>query len=340
MKVRKLFVVIFSVFILFGSCSGEQPENAKKELSVSAANHLTLIPKETNVLCYINFENLKKSPLGEDLSKELELMIKEEREDEEYLEFVEKTGLDLKRDIYDIWLAVFANNENDEEGGVIARGKFNRKKIIDYLKEEKHHEFREKTYLDYKIYLLEDNDDTAMVFLNDETIALGKIYWLRKVIAQSKNDKTSILNNSVMTELMDRVQYKDQMWGILNLKELSGKWSEEIRKRGSGFKGTQSIENMQWIIFHTQVDQKASIFIEGNFNTKEEAQLLAEMLNGFKAMAKLSVSDDKEAVDMLNDIKIIPKGSILNVTAKIDKEFFEKMEQNRKKFGNTNFDWL
>lgn len=339
MRARIIFVALFSLFISFSGCSGEPPQKAKEVMSVSATNHLAFIPAETNILFYVNFENLRKSPLGEKLSKELEQKIEEE-EDQEYLEFVEKTGLDLKRDVYELWFAVAATEANEEDGGLIVRGKFDRDNIIDYLKKEKGHEVRERTYKNFKIYEFDHHDDAGMFFLNDETVALGKVYWLRKVIEQSINGESSILDNLAMTELMDIVPHKDQFWGIMNLEELTGTWADEIRKRGSGFKGTQSLENLQWIIFHTQVDQKAKVVLEGNFSTDEEARLLSDMLNGFKAMAKLSVLDDKEAVDMLNEIKISTKGSMINVTANIDREFFDKMEEKRKKFGEDKFKWM
>lgn len=340
MKMRTTFVAPFCVFILFTACTGEQSQKEERRTSVSVADDLTLIPSETNILFYINFENLKKSPLGEELSKELELRIKEEGEDYDYLEFVEETGLDIKRDIYELWLAIAASEDSEEDGGILVSGKFNRDNIIDYLKREKRHEFQESSYKNFKIYALDHHNDAGMFFLNEETLAIGKDHWLRTIIDQSISRESSILNNLAMTELMDKVQNKDQFWGVMNLKGLTRKWADEIRKRGSGFKGTQSLENMKWIIFHTQVDQKAKVVLEGNFSTTEEAQLLTDMLNGFKAMAKFSVSDDKEAVDMLNEIKISSKGSIINVTANVDREFLEKMEKKRKRFGESKFKWM
>jgi hypothetical protein len=340
MKPRIFFVALWSVFVLFGGCSGEQNEKTKEVKSVSVANQLALIPTDTNILFYINLENLKKSPLGEELSIELEQSIKENGEDQDYLEFVEETGLDLKRDVYEIWLAVAAHKDDEEAGGLIVRGKFDRDNIIEYLKREKPHEVEEQKYKDFEFYVFDHKDDTGMVFLNNETLVLGKSYWLRKVIDQSTNGESSILDNLVMTELMDKIPNREQFWGIMNLKGLVEKWANEIRKRGSGFKGTQSLENMEWIILHTEIDQKAKVVLEGNFSTDEEARLLSDMLNGFKAMAKLSVSDDKEVVDMLNKIKITSDGSVLSITAKIDRDFVEKMQKKRKEFGENKFKWM
>lgn len=334
MKLIKVLTVIIVVFILFAGCSGEQKQ---KHISIDLSNYLSLFPEQTNVLFYINLENLKQTPLGEDIRNEFEKKIKEEGEDKDYLRFVEETGLDLKRDIHEVWVgAVIADNQN--QGGAVIRGKFNKEKIIDFIKTEKHHKLREETHEGFKLYFL-DNEDEGFTFLNKETVVFGKPQWLQKVISQSQNGQSSVLDNSAMAALIEEVSYKEQMWGVLNLKELTGNWVEEIRRKGSGFKGTKSLENMQWIVFSSQIKQKAKVVIEGNFSTEEEAQLLADMLNGIKAMAKFSVSDDKEAVDMLNGIKISTAGPKVKIVAKVDREFFEKLQQKRDKFATRQIQW-
>jgi hypothetical protein len=91
---------------------------------------------------------------------------------------------------------------------------------------------------------------------------------------------------------------------------------------------------MQSVLISTRLSDQADILIEGAFATAEEATLLSEMLNGFKSLGKLMVSDDKEAIDMLNDIKIDVKGSKVQITTRMQEDFFEKVEQKRKKFAN------
>lgn len=334
MKLIIVFIAIIGIFILNTGCSGEPKQT---EISANLSNYLSLIPKQTNVLFYANFENLKQTPLGEDIRSELEKKLKEEREDEDYLRFVEETGIDLKRDIYEIWVGANAVDNQDKQGGAIIRGKFNKERIIDYVKREKSHKLHKDSYKSFNIYLLND-DDKAFTFLNNKTVAIGNLYWLQKVISQSKNGEASVLNNSAMAELLAEVSYKKQLWGILNLKELTGNWVEEIRKHGSEFKGTKSLENMQWIVFSAQVEQKANVQIEGYFSTNEEAQLLADMLNGFKAMAKFVLSDDTEAIDMLNEIKISTDGAKVRILARVDRGYFEKLEQKKAKFQSIQID--
>jgi len=51
-------------------------------------------------------------------------------------------------------------------------------------------------------------------------------------------------------------------------------------------------------------------------------------------MAKLMVMDDKEAIDMLNGIKIKSEGSMILINTTVDKNFFDKVDEKRKRFGD------
>lgn len=339
---KKYVFVLFLTLILSVACAGEQgPREAAINLSnqptsSKTADYLSLMPAETNILFYANLSSLKQTPFGEAISERIEDEIREEREDREYREFVRETGLDPQRDIYEVMFGGNGLKRHDDMGGAIIRGKFNEKRIVNYLKEERHHRFRERAYRGHRIYLLldyhHDDDDNEFTFLSSETVAFGDREWLKDVIDLSEDDGKNVKGNAVMTQFLNEIPNKDQLWGIMNLDEITGDWAGEIRERGSAFKGTESIENMKSLIFHSEVDKKAKLYVMGNFATAEEAELLAEMLNGFKAMAKLMVSDDKETIDMLNDIKIRSNGSVLRITTTVDKDIIDKMEEKSKKY--------
>jgi hypothetical protein len=123
---------------------------------------------------------------------------------------------------------------------------------------------------------------------------------------------------------------------VVDARGLSDRWTNQFR-RNSGFRGTESLENIESMVFYAEFDDRANIFLEGNFGTVEQAELLAESLNGFKAMAKLMVSDDRDAIDMLNEIKIKSRGETLNISAQLEQDFFDKLEQKSKRFSDQGF---
>jgi len=321
-------LLLLAILIQSNACSNANPPGEAPKAIKS--NYLSLLPAETNILIYANFEELKKSPLGNDVKNEFKKKLKEE-EDEDYQEFVQKTGLNLEEDIREIWVGGLATEEDKHFGGILVKGDFNEKRITDYMKKKHEGNFIEKTYNGSKIYITEDDDDANITFLNNSLAVIGKEPWLQAVIDQSGNSNESVLNNTVMSKHLNEIEFKNHFWGILNLEELSDDWAKNIKKN-SKFNGTESIKNMKSVYFYTNFDTKTDVFIKGNFSTKEEAELIAEMLNGFKAMAKLMVSDDKEAIDLLNDIRIRTKGSVIEITTKVDKNFFDKFKEKRAVF--------
>ena len=338
---KKAYVPILLLILIFSTaCSGgEGPREVSAVTSpAKSTDYLSLMPEETNILFYANIKSIKQTSFGEELSARFEDEIRVKRDDREYRDFLEATGVNPEKDIYELWFGSTGGDRRDNVGGAIVRGKFDEKKIVEYIEEERYHRLRQNTYRGHKIYTLEDsyrsrNDGSEFTFLNSETVAIGDGEWLKNVIDLSKDGGKNVLSNKAMARFIDEVPSKDQLWAVINLNEMTDGWTQKIREQGSTFKGTKSIENMQSLIFHTRVDKDAKLFIKGDFGTAEEAELLAETLNGFKAMAKLMVLDDKEAIDMLNGIKIKSDGSMIHINTTVDKNFFDKVDEKRKKFG-------
>lgn len=332
---------LFLLLILSTACSGgERPREVSAVASSGkSTDYLSLMPEETNILFYANFNSIKKTSFGEELSARFEDDIRAKRDDREYRDFLDATGVDPEKDIYEVWFGSTGRDSHDNFAGAIVRGKFDEEKIVEYVEEERYHRLRQNTYRGHKIYEIEDdehrgNDDGEFTFLNSETVAIGDGEWLRHVIDLSRDGGKNVMSNKIMAQFIDEVPNRDQLWAVVNLNEMTDEWAQKLREQGSAFKGTKSIENMRSLIFHTKVDKDARLFIKGDFATAKEAELLAETLNGFKAMAKLMVSDDKEAIDMLNGFKIKASGSIIHINTTVDKDFFDKVDEKRKKFGN------
>ena len=330
-----LLILIFAT-----ACSGgEGPREVSAVTSpAKSTDYLSLMPEETNILFYANLNSIKKTSFGEELRARFEDDIRVKRDDREYRDFLEATGVDPEKDIYELWFGSTGGDRHDDVGGAIIRGKFDEKKIVEYVEEERYHRLRQANYRGHEIYNIEDsnrrNDDSEFTFLNSETVAIGDGEWIKTVIDLSKDGGKNVLSNKAMARFIKEVPNRDQLWAVMNLNEMTDGWTQKIREQGSTFQGTKSIENLQSLIFHTRVDKDAKLFIKGDFGTTEEAELLAETLNGFKAMAKLMVMDDKEAIDMLNGIKIKSAGSMLHINTTVDKNFFDKVDEKRKKFGD------
>ncbi len=332
LKNSTLFLLLLGLVLQANACSNENPPSEMANLS--QIDYFKLIPAETNLLIYANFENLKTTSLGESIKNELSTKIETE-DDEDYKNFMKKTGIDLKRDIHQIWFCSMVENENKSEsdaGAIIEGSNFDEEKILQYIEEQDDNEVNKTTYNGHTIYsnINDHDDDSGFTFLRKGLVAIGKETWLHSIIDQ-EGSNTNILDNKNMSKYINNIQQKNHLWGVFHLDGLSDDWAQKIRSE-SAFKGTEAIEKLKSLYFYTKFSDKTDIFIKGDFTTNTEAELVAETMIGFKAMAKLMMMDDKEAIDMLNDIKIKTEGSVLEVTTKVDEKFIDKLKEKQNTF--------
>ncbi len=328
----KLMTSALSLLLLplAAGCTGEGPPETPR--TGRSSDLLALLPAESNFVLYADAEAIRASDLGQNLQQE---MAESVEQDEEYREFVEATGVDLQKDVNQVWVSsrVTDNDEDDwDASGALLRGAFDPDRIVAYAKTKKGREFTESEYEGYTLYHLREgtHDEFTFCFLDDQTLALGSSWWVRNVVTRHKNGGKGVLDNPVMVEYIRAVPGDQHLWGVFFVQNLAERWAEAIRKRGSGFKGTRSIESMKTLLFYAYFAQMADLHLRGEFATAEEAQLVEEMLNGFKAMAKMMVADDREAIDMVNQIKVRSTGSTLEVDARIGKDFVQKVDEKRK----------
>ncbi|MFQ5650461.1 MAG: hypothetical protein ACE5IY_11015 [bacterium] len=310
------------------ACSTENAPEEAPAPKTRGTEYLALMPENTHVLFYANLEEMKKTPLGEDFRVEFEEKMKEE-EEEDYFEFVEKTGVDLKKDVYELWIGGIAQGGQEVNSGAIINGRFDEKRIVDYLRTKEPHKIDETHYRDHTIYILEEKDK-QMTFLTSGMIVIGNRQWIAAIIDQAEDGGKNVLDNPAMQDYIQQVPHKEHFWGVMNLSEMSDAWARELRRK-SAFTGTKSIENMKSLVFCTHFDRKTDVFLKGNFTAHEEAKAVAEMVNGFKALAKLMVADDREAVDMISDITIKSEGAIVEITSTLDESFWNKFKEKRKR---------
>lgn len=332
------FMLVFALVLSAQAyaCTKEKTGNSEAERGRAAykANpekYLSLISENVSVIFYANFDQMRRTELGQELQKSFRENAEIER-DEEYLAFVEGTGIKLEEDTYEVWFGAIGNDEDVDAGGFIATGKFDEDRIKSYLQKERQHEV--STYKDHTIYISTDHHKRGeLAFLGKQAVVAGDHEWVKGVIDRAVEGGSSVLDNKVMAKEIAAVEKTNHLWGVVDLSEKAPKWANDLKNKSS-FRGTESLRKIHSITFFTRLDKKADVHIHGNFGTAEEAKLLAEAITGFKAMAKLMMADDHEAIDMLNEIKIDTDGRVLAISAEVDRSFFEKLKEKRETFTN------
>ena len=77
-------------------------------------------------------------------------------------------------------------------------------------------------------------------------------------------------------------------------------------------------------------DEKLTFHGMSQFSDKEKAQLFHDALKGFIATAKLSMSKDRKAVDVLNKIQTDIKGKEIIIEFEMSKEDIDRLKKGNK----------
>ena len=144
--------------------------------------------------------------------------------------------------------------------------------------------------------------------------------WLDKFQSRKRNK----LANQELVNRIRRLEYKTDAWLTLDFRPIMDTITAEVGDDSwiSQFEGLRSIQNLD---FSMKVGQDLRFAGEGQFSDAENAELFHDAVKGALAAAKLSVSGDREAVDVLNKIKIKAKDNRVVVDFQINKADVEKL---------------
>jgi hypothetical protein len=333
MKKRMAFVLLLALTILAGACS----KTKTTALPAAVDQHLAWIPQAVNGVAYFDVQSMRQSELGKALAKDFSEPLARMRENRDYRKMLEMTGFDFEKDLHSVLMG-FHGDRHDSANtfAAVATGNFDEQKIIQGIAAmrdslERHHgeherpELATETYGGKNLYVVKERHEMAFYFPDANTLVAGKKAWVQAII-DGKTAGESVKHNEALAALMNKLTFGDQCWFVANTAEAMEALSEELGERGE-FKGTRAVKSLQSVALSAQVGAKADLYGEAWFDNEENSKLLADAVKGVLATAKVAVSDDREAVDMLNRIEVDQAGKSVRFSAKLDKAFFDKMRE-------------
>jgi hypothetical protein len=322
-KIIVLSLLLPAVLMFIWQCSTER----KEPLSKSMTEELALLPQSSAGTGYINIQNLRESSFYEMMQHDLS---RSPFHSQEYQEFMDATGLDLRKDIQEIYFCV-SPKKGDEKAEFLAviKGSFDPEKIMNYIaKEEVSKEIVEEDYHGQPFYQL-NKKQLAFTFLEKSRLIFGKAEMVRGWLDENSAGKKTSLSAELEKQI-NSLKYKSGAWFTLDAKMLAETLSEEIDRHAEG-RHLAAMEALQDFNFSLKADKELWFSGIGNFSDNEKANLFNDALKGLIAAAKLSVSDDRQAVDVLNKIAIKVKGNSILLDFKMDKEDVERLRAHRDK---------
>ncbi len=311
--------VLVLTLLLFPGC---QKDNTIGGASVSGIKLFSMIPDSSAGVIFINFQDLAKMEFFDKMIKD-EKPAKPGATFKDYQDFVTKTGIDPKKDVYSLAIAIFGNigPANTADGVLVAQLNYNKDKILALLQEQKVG-FTQEVYKGITIYKVKEvkqdgtEEENAFAFINESVAAGGKLDGVKKVIDLSKGEGQSIMANAKLKP------YIEKFSGLVSFVFDFPADAKKVHDMGMA-----------------KVDLTKAEAIQGNFNFKDNAYMgeinlvcpnqegnnqLVSTLNGFKGMAGLA---GQEAVELVGKININASAEKVTLSFNIPSELLDRVKK-------------
>ncbi len=288
-----LFVIIVLVITVNMNCEREKAE----PLSNTMAREIAMLPGEAPGMGYLNIREMKESPFFSIFEDKMD---QDAFYSEEYREFMDATGLDIRKDIHEIYFCFFPG-ESPQFLAVVL-GDFRPEAIMDYVRKEmKDEEMTEESYGAYTLYGTGQQEVTVS-FAGTRRLIAGNADMVKQWIDNFTSEKQEKMTTETL-ERLRTIKFKSHAWMSLQTADMMDRIIDDMQRHteGSRFQGLRSLQQVN---FSMKLNQKLNFAGVTVFASAENASLFKEALEGWIATAKLAVSNERKAVDVLNKIDV------------------------------------
>lgn len=314
LKKSLLILALSSLFFVL-QCG---PSGVEK-MPADMEKQVRILSQWSNVVGYVNFSEIRQSAM-------FELFFKDDwnplKNSSDYRDFVEKTGLDVKKNITAVYAAAnFGKNERNRQVLFIIEGQFNTQKLVDYFNEmSETRPLQPEKYKSFTIYTPK-NDDVSICFIDERQALAGTNSHIKKYLDASSAGP--INENSTLLSRVNSLKYKKQGWLVVS----SALFSEGLNTRD--LKKWNVLKSLQYTAMSCKMSDSFSMQAVGAFDDAEKAELLRDAIKGVIAAVKLSVSNDRDVIDVLNKIDVENNNEKMQIDLSMTRDEVKKLMDKR-----------
>lgn len=299
--------VLLSTLLMIPGCGGEKaPVGGGGEM-----NLFSLLPDNAAGVFSVNFDKLTQLAFFDKMIKESDQKKATDTKKffKNYQDFVDKTGIDPKKDVHNLAFGLYGQLGTKEPDTVfLANLNYKQNALLTLIKEQAPG-FSQDTYNGVDVYKFKDDEgkDISLSFLSDNIIAAGRPDLLTKVIDIYKGKGQAVTANETMKPHFNKLKSGAIATFIINFPEKAKK----VHDTGMFKLDLTKAEAIIGYVDYAGTTWTAEITM---ISPNEEAnQQLVSTLNGLKMMAAAGGPEVEELVKNL-DLKASPDSVKLKLT--------------------------
>jgi hypothetical protein len=245
----------------------------------------------------------------------------------DYQEFVQKTGIDLQKDVFAIVAAMYGDfdSEKPELLGV-ANLKYDEAKLLAVLK-EKNAFAGEEPYGDRILYTLQGDEpgkEMRLAFLNKASILFGSPQSVKNAIDLAAKKGRSVLKTEALMKHVAKLDKKSMFWLAV------GNIPDKMKQAPAG---GMPVDLSKAEAFTAVADFKDKV-LSGELrllsNNEAGNKQIVDMLNGLKALGAMGSEKEPELGQLLNGIQIASTAEAITLTFSLPEELMNKLGEKAK----------
>ena len=245
---------------------------------------LSVMPPDASAVLFADLAELRRTPFATQFYN----WIPKNQVDAEYAQFLRETGFDYERDLDRMAMAII-KDEKESKLFAVAEGRFDRKKIEEYVAKSGTRETRGGREV-FTVPLSDSIRKISFAFLNKEEVVLTDAGDLAAFLGPSPNSTDA-------REWRERFTREAGSPVFAVIRQDAAAGSALASRAPGGFQSPQLsglLDQLQWITLAGKPQDNAlRIVAEGECTSDQAARQLTDLLNGVLTLAQAGLSGPK-----------------------------------------------
>ena len=326
---KKATILALVLGLVLAGTTACAPKDTAKAGSASPEDVLKFLPVDSQGVFFVDIHRAFQTDVANK-------MIQEDENYEEYLKFVEESGIDPKEDIFCAAISLSGNLAGEQNGAAVINLSYDKDTALAMIEKKAEAEIQTAEYNGITVYSIEAKkegieaeeegneaeEEGNWAFLDASNIVVGNKKGVQNCIDVMQKTKDNVFKNEALAGVLDRADKDTIFWGALLVPK------EDLAKASEGNPQLKPLQNMSALVLNfDHKNAMVTIKIKAEGDDPDSNKQIADMLNGLKAMGAMMIPPDKpELNDLLNSLTVSFGDDHVLIDASIPDEVLQSLK--------------